>query len=71
MEKTVQEQCLYQRLAVIVGPENVVSDNQTASYEVDGLVPNAIVFASTTEQVSQIVKAGNQFRMPIIPWLSG
>jgi len=71
MEKTVQEQALYQRLTEIVGSENVVTDNQTASYEVDGLVPNAIVFASTTEQVSQIVKAGNQFRTPIIPWGGG
>jgi len=65
-------QTLNQRLAEIVGPENVLTGKQaTAPYEVDGLVPNTVVFASTTEQVSQIIKAGNQFRTPIVPWGSG
>ncbi len=73
-EKAVPKegQALNKRLAEIVGPENVMTDNQvTAAYEVDGLVPNTVVFASSTEQVSQIIMAGNQSRTPIIPWGSG
>ncbi|MBT9167453.1 MAG: putative FAD-linked oxidoreductase [Syntrophomonadaceae bacterium] len=68
----VEQQALYQRLAQIVAPENVMTDKQVAApYEVDGLVPIGVVFVSTTEQVSQIIKAGNQFRTPIIPWGGG
>jgi len=63
---------LGQRLAGIVGPENVATDRQvTETYEVDGLVPAAVVFAATTEQVSQIVKVGNESGASIIPWGSG
>jgi len=65
-------QTLQQRLAEIVGAENVMTGDQaTAPYKIDGLVPNTVVFASTTEQVSQIIKAGNQFKTSIIPWGSG
>jgi len=67
-----EQTALAQRLAEIVGPENVMTDSQTTStYEVDGLVPTAVVFAATTKQVSQIVKAGNESRTSIIPWGSG
>ncbi len=74
MEKAVSQerQVFDQKLAKIVGPENVMTDNQaTAHYEVDGLTPSTIVFAATTEQVSQIIKTANEFRTPIIPWGSG
>ena len=74
MEKAVSQerQVFHQKLAKIVGPENVMTDNQaTAHYEVDGLTPSTIVFAATTEQVSQIIKTANEFRTPIIPWGSG
>lgn len=74
MEKTISQerQAFYQRLTEIAGPENVITDNQaTAPYEVDGLTPGAVVFAATTEQVAQIIKAANEFRTPIIPWGSG
>jgi len=65
-------QALQEKLAEIVGPKNVMTGEQlTAPYKVDGLVPNTVVFASTTEQVSQIIKAGNQFKAPIIPWGGG
>jgi len=65
-------EALYQRLAEIVGSKNVMTGDQaTAPYEVDGLVPYAVVFASTTEQVSQIINAANQSGTSIIPWGSG
>ena len=67
-----EEEALNQRLAEIVGAENVMTGKQAiAPYEVDGLVPNSVVFASTTEQVSQIIKAGNESRVSIIPWGGG
>jgi len=74
MEKSVppRKNDLSQKLAEIVGPENVFTgERETASYQVDGLTPLAVVSASTTEQVAQIVKAGNQSQVPIIPWGGG
>jgi len=74
MEKAVSQerQAFYQRLTKIAGPQNVMIGNQaTAPYEVDGFLPNTVVFASTTEQVAQIIKAANEFRTPVIPWGSG
>jgi len=74
MERAVSQerQAFYQKLTEIAEPENVVTGNQaTAPYEADGLVPNTIVFPSTTEQVAQIIKVANEFRTPIIPWGSG
>jgi glycolate oxidase len=74
MEKTIspEQPNLSPRLAEIVGPENVVTDKQgTVPYEVDGISPSVVVFAATTEQVSNIVWEGNQSRMSIVPWGSG
>ncbi|MFQ5996992.1 MAG: FAD-binding oxidoreductase [Dehalococcoidales bacterium] len=74
MEKSIPQgqEVFYQKLTAIVGPENVLTDNQaTAPYAVDGLTPGTIVFAATTEQVSQIIRTANEFRTPIIPWGSG
>lgn len=74
MRKTIsqEQQTIFQQLAQIAGSENVITDSQaTLAYGVDGLVPAAVVFPTTTEQVSQIVKLGNQSRLSIIPWGSG
>ena len=63
---------LAQRLTEISGPGNVSTDRQmTKTYEVDGLIPTAVVFATTTEQVSRVVRAGNESEASIIPWGSG
>jgi len=67
-----EREALYQRLAEIVGTENVLTDKKaTTAYEVDGIVPGAVVFASSTEQVSQIIKAANESGTSVIPWGSG
>lgn len=67
-----EQKTVYQRLAEIVGAENLVTGKSiVSSYQVDRLVPNAVVFAATTEQVSQIIKAGNQYQTAIVPWGSG
>jgi glycolate oxidase len=74
MEKAIsqEQQFFRQKIAGIVGPENVITDNrETAAYEVDGLTPKAIIFAVSTEQVAQIIKQANESRTSIIPWGSG
>lgn len=72
-EKAAQPpQAVHQRFAEIVGTENLITDKQKASsYKVDGLVPKAVVFAATTEQVSQIIKVANRAQTAIVPWGSG
>jgi len=50
-----------QKLADIVGEENLqTGDRIEQAYKVDGLAPDIVVFASNTEQVSQIIKTANQ-----------
>lgn len=74
MEKPTppEETGLSRKLAEIVGAENLfTSDRETAPYKVDGLTPAAVVFASTTEQVAQVINAGNEFQASIIPWGGG
>ncbi len=74
MEKSTppEKTGLSRKLAEIVGAENLfTSDRETAPYKVDGLTPAAVVFASTTEQVAQIIKASNEFQASIIPWGGG
>ncbi len=74
MEKTAssEKQTFFRKLAEIAGAENVLTDDHSRErYRADGLSPAAVVFASTTEQVSQIVRAGNQSRMSIVPWGGG
>jgi len=58
---TQEREAFYQKLVEIVGAENVLRDKPaTAPYEVGGFIPNAVVFPSSTEQVSQIIKAANE-----------
>ena len=59
-------------LGEIVGAGNLIADDDvTSSYQVDGLMPEAVGFVSTTEQVSGIIRAGNLYRKAIIPWGGG
>ncbi|MGD9157997.1 MAG: FAD-binding oxidoreductase, partial [Desulfobacteraceae bacterium] len=56
----------------IVGEENVFSDRvECLSYSRDMSVhqgiPDAIVFASTTEQISAIMKVASEQKIPVIP----
>jgi len=67
-----QRATFHKRLGEIVGPENAVTDEKTtASYEVDGFTPEGVVFVTDTEQVAQVIRLANEFRVPIIPWGSG
>ena len=67
-----ERQALSQRLTGIVGSKNVMTSKEAmVTYEVNGLTPDTVVVASTTEQVSQIINAANQSGTSIIPWGSG
>ncbi|HUU65245.1 MAG TPA: FAD-binding protein, partial [Dehalococcoidales bacterium] len=74
MEKAVSQerQAFYHKLSEIAGTDSVLTGNQaTVPYEIDGFVPDTVVFPSTTEQVAQIIKAANESQAPVIPWGSG
>lgn len=59
-------------LSNLVGVENVITDSTALSvYECDGTtlfkaLPDAVVFPSTTQQISEIVKLANKHNVPFI-----
>jgi glycolate oxidase len=65
------------RLRKIVGPENVLTSKEDLiAYSFDGTaamqqLPGAVVFATTTEQVAQILKLANQTKTPVVTRGSG
>ena len=67
------EDDLITQLAAIVGPEAVLSKYEDlVTYECDGYViqrgvPRAVVFPSTTEEVSAVVKCLSAQNVPFIP----
>lgn len=66
---------MLEELRTIVGPNFVwVDPEKLEAFSHDetdaktyGHMPDAVVFPKTTEEVSRIVKAANQYRVPIIP----
>jgi glycolate oxidase len=61
-----------ERLIEIVGSDNVstaTADKITHSYDAtqEQHLPDAVVYVSTTEQVSQIVKLANDLKIPVLP----
>ena len=61
----------FDQLSQIVGPENVSTSHvDCLAYSRDMLIhagiPQAIVFVSRTEQVSNIVKLSNQEKIPVV-----
>ncbi len=71
------QQSVVEALVRIVGPDGVLSDpDELLVYECDGFpvakgLPTAVVFPTTTEQVSRCVKALCEHDFPIIPRGSG
>jgi glycolate oxidase FAD binding subunit len=52
--------------------EWIKSDPETLSaHAVDGLVPKAVAFPETLEQVSQVVKVAQEEKCAVLPWGSG
>lgn len=66
---------MLEELRTIVGPNYVwVDPEKLEAFSHDetdaktyGHMPDAVVFPNTTEEVSRIVKAANQYRVPVIP----
>src|SRR3974390_1405786 len=63
---------LHGELRRIVGKENVLESSVDLQlYQYDGYLeerrPEAVVFVSSTSEVSQVVKACNRFKTPFVP----
>ena len=64
---------LLSQLRNIVGDENLLTDSdERLVYECDGYVvekqvPDLVIFATTAEQIEQIVKVCNEYRVPFVP----
>ena len=63
---------VFEKLASIVGRENVsieTADKITHSYDAtqEQHLPDAVVYVSSAQQVSQIVKLANQYKIPVLP----
>jgi FAD/FMN-containing dehydrogenase len=61
----------FDRLSQIVGPENVTTSHidclaYSRDMSIHAGVPQAIVFVTNTEQVSEIVKQANQEKIPVV-----
>ena len=61
------------KLRTILGPAAVVADEtELLVYEGDGLhlfknKPDVVGFPRTTEQVAQVVRLANEYRIPFLP----
>ena len=63
---------IYEKLAAIVGGKNVSiakTDKITHSYDAtrESFLPDAVVYASSTEQISQIMKIACENNIPVLP----
>ena len=59
-------------LAVIVGPESVLTEGDALSrYRVDEVAPKAVVLPRDTNQVSQVVQVAKREDLALVPWGSG
>ncbi|MGB7292775.1 MAG: FAD-binding oxidoreductase [Thermodesulfobacteriota bacterium] len=56
----------------IVGSSNIFDESQQLeSYSVEGKEPRVVVFPSTKEEISEILKLANRDSLSVIPWGSG
>lgn len=67
---------IFDEIAGIVGPENIFTDRieclcNSRDMSVHQGIPEAVVFATTTEQVSAIMKLAHRDRIPVTPRGSG
>lgn len=72
MNTAFSQDQLYRRLAAIVGEKNVsTATTQRITHSYDATqkeyLPDAVVYAETTEQVQHIVQLANELNFPIIP----
>jgi glycolate oxidase FAD binding subunit len=58
-------------LRAIVGPTNVLTGIELASYVVEGRTPEAAVFPGSLEEVAAVVAVAARARWPLTPWGGG
>ncbi len=67
-----EQPAFLQRLSDAAGAASVFVDEQvTTEHAVDGLTPAVVVSASSAEQISEVIKLGNEFGKSIVPRGSG
>ncbi len=62
---------LARTLEGIVGADHVQADGEARGYAVDGVVPAAVVFPGSVEEVAAVLAACSQARAAVVPWGGG
>lgn len=62
---------LAKTLEGIVGNEHVQADGEAGRYAVDGVVPAAVVFPGSVEEVSAVLAACSKTGTAVVPWGGG
>ncbi len=62
---------LAKTLEGIVGAEHVRADGEARRHAVDGVVPAAVAFPGTVEEVAAVLAACSQARAAVVPWGGG
>ncbi|MFW9844231.1 MAG: FAD-binding oxidoreductase [Candidatus Thorarchaeota archaeon] len=72
------EDAVVQKLSAIVGkefistrPDVLLAYSTSASMSYDTVLPDAVIRPDTTQQVSEILKIANQYKIPVIPRSGG
>ncbi|MCC6803309.1 MAG: FAD-binding oxidoreductase [Anaerolineae bacterium] len=86
MTSSLQKQMILTQIADIIGAENILtSETDRLAYGVDVFwvptmlvdrgevppLPDVVVQPETVEQISELVKLANVYRIPVIPWGGG
>ncbi len=62
---------LTKQISSIVGEANILADEGVKAYAVDGLVPKAVVFPGSVEELSGVMTFASEERLAVIPWGGG
>jgi len=62
---------LVKTLESIVGAEHLLADGEIRGYAVDGVVPHAVAFPASVEEVSAVLAACNKAKAAVVPWGGG
>ena len=63
---------LHDELVETLGKDKILADpEKLTTYQIDGTLPSLVVFPSDNDQICQVVRTANRYRIPIIPWGNG
>ena len=68
---SVNESRLADRLAGIIGAEHVVAGEACDIYAVDGVVPQAMAYPATVEELSGVMRLASAEGLAVVPWGNG